>query len=91
MIAKQPNGRYCRFSSIVDTFTHINMTKEDYLNNFTGNCESREYAEDILENHLVNFTDALIQVTDLNINIYELREMLAKMIENNEDAKAEIC
>ena len=31
-IAKQPNGKYCRFSTIVDCPTHINMTKEDYIN-----------------------------------------------------------
>ena len=31
-IAKQPNGLYCRFSSVVDTVTHWNMTEEDYIN-----------------------------------------------------------
>jgi hypothetical protein len=30
-IAKQPNGLYCRFSSIVDCPTHWNMTEEDYI------------------------------------------------------------
>lgn len=30
-IAKQPNGKYCRFSSVVDCPTHINMTFEDYV------------------------------------------------------------
>ena len=29
MIVKQPNGYYARFSSIVDNFTHINLTKEE--------------------------------------------------------------
>ena len=28
-IAKQPNGLYCRFSTVVDTFTHYNMTEDD--------------------------------------------------------------
>ena len=31
-IAKQPNGLYCRFSSVVDSVTHWNMTEEDYIN-----------------------------------------------------------
>ena len=31
-IAKQPNGKYCIFSTVIDCPTHINMTKEDYLN-----------------------------------------------------------
>lgn len=30
-IAQQPNGLYCRFSTIVDTVTHYNMTKDDYI------------------------------------------------------------
>ena len=31
-IAKQPNGLFCRFSSVVDSVTHWNMTEEDYIN-----------------------------------------------------------
>lgn len=31
-ICQQPNGLYCRFSSVVDCPTHHNMTKEDYIN-----------------------------------------------------------
>ena len=31
-IVKQPNGKYCRFSTIVDCPTHINMSEEDYIN-----------------------------------------------------------
>lgn len=30
-IARQPNGLYCRYSSIVDNITHYNMTEEDYI------------------------------------------------------------
>ena len=30
-IARQPNGLLCRFSSIVDSVTHINLTEEDYI------------------------------------------------------------
>ena len=30
-ICKQPNGLYCRYSSIVDNITHYNMTKEEYI------------------------------------------------------------
>jgi hypothetical protein len=31
MICKQPNGKYARYSSIVDDFTDINMTEYDYI------------------------------------------------------------
>ena len=30
-IAKQPNGKYCRYSTVGDRFTDINMSKEDYV------------------------------------------------------------
>lgn len=30
-IVKQPNGKYCRFSTVIDCPTHINMTEEDYI------------------------------------------------------------
>lgn len=30
-IARQPNGLYCRYSSVVDNITHYNMTEEDYI------------------------------------------------------------
>lgn len=31
MIVKQPNGKYCRFSTVVDCPTIINMTEEEYI------------------------------------------------------------
>ena len=30
-VAQQPNGLYCRFSTVVDCPTHYNMTKEEYI------------------------------------------------------------
>ena len=30
-ICKQPNGLYCRHSTIVDCVTHYNMTEEEYI------------------------------------------------------------
>lgn len=30
-ISKQPNGKYCRFSTVVDTVTDYNMTEEEYI------------------------------------------------------------
>jgi hypothetical protein len=30
-IAKQPNGKYCRFSTVVDSVTYYNMSEEDYI------------------------------------------------------------
>lgn len=30
-IARQPNGLLCRFSTVVDSVTHINMSEDDYI------------------------------------------------------------
>ena len=46
-IAKQPNGLYCRYSSIVDNITHHNMTEEDYINLCVE--RAKEEAKEILE------------------------------------------
>ena len=30
-ICRQPNGKLCRFSTVVDSITHYNMTDEEYI------------------------------------------------------------
>lgn len=52
-IARQPNGLFCRFSSIVDCPTHYNMTGEEYIEVCAE--KAREEARDVLENHLKPF------------------------------------
>lgn len=56
-IAKQPNGLYCRFSTIVDCPTHINMTENDYLNNVTGTVRNKEEGKKILKYYLQPFSE----------------------------------
>jgi predicted lactoylglutathione lyase len=34
-IVQQPNGKFARFSSVVDTFTHMNMSAQEVLNECT--------------------------------------------------------
>ncbi|MCA1233303.1 MULTISPECIES: hypothetical protein [Bacillus amyloliquefaciens group] len=79
LIAKQPNGRYCRFSSVVDCPTHINMTREDYLNNFTGTTKGREDAEDTLVNYLQPFHEVIKWYTPLNMSEKEFVDVLKEM------------
>lgn len=78
-IAKQPNGLYCRFSFVVDCPTHINMTEEDYLNNFTGHVPDRKEAQDILDHHLQPFSEVLRRFTTLNMTQDEFDEMVQEM------------
>jgi len=65
-IARQPNGLYCRFSHVTEGLTHINMTKKDYLNNFTGSVSSKAEAEEILKYHVEDFSRVQRYITDLN-------------------------
>lgn len=52
-ICKQPNGLYCRFSSVVDCPTMWNMTREDYIN--YRMAKAKEDAIETLEKHLQPF------------------------------------
>lgn len=52
-IAKQPNGLYCRFSTVVDCPTDWNMTEEDYIELCKQKAEKE--ARDILKNYLRPF------------------------------------
>lgn len=53
-ISKQPNGKYCRFSTVVDTLTHINMTEEEYVEMCAE--RARKEARDVLKNYLQPFS-----------------------------------
>lgn len=52
-IAKQPNGLYCRFSTVIDCPTDWNMTEEDYIELCRRKAE--EDAKDVLKNYLQPF------------------------------------
>lgn len=47
-ISKQPNGLYCRFSTVVDCPTDYNMTAEEYIELCAE--KAREEARYVLEN-----------------------------------------
>lgn len=53
MIIKQPNGLYCRFSSVVDCPTHYNMTREDYIEMCKQRAE--EEAIEVLDKYTKDF------------------------------------
>lgn len=78
-IARQPNGLFCRFSTVVDCPTHINMTREDYLNNLTGTVSSKQQGEDILENHLQPFQLVIDKFSPLNMTECEFRNLVKSM------------
>lgn len=84
-IAQQPNGLYCRFSTIVDCPTHINMTKEDYLNNVTGTVANREQGKEILERHLQPFQEVIDRYIPNNMTERAFEVLLRKVYDDNQN------
>lgn len=80
-IAKQPNGLYCRFSSVVDSVTHWNMTEEDYINFHKERygAFSGETARDTLKNHLKPFNKIKDDFIPANDSVEEFQRMLKSM------------
>ncbi|RDY89697.1 hypothetical protein C3733_07920 [Bacillus amyloliquefaciens] len=60
------------------------MTREDYLNNFTGTTKGREDAENTLENYLQPFYEEVIKwYAPLNMSEKEFVEALKEMCDEN--------
>lgn len=84
-ISKQPNGLYCRFSTVVDTVTHYNMSKEDYLNNVTGTVSSRKDGKEVLEEYLIPFREVINRFAPINMTREEFDEIVDKMCKKVND------
>ena len=55
-VAQQPNGLYCRFSSVVDTVTHWNMTFDEYVEQVQMKRYGRNHEEAVGEAHdIINY------------------------------------
>lgn len=82
-IAQQPNGLYCRFSTVVDTITHYNMTFDDYVEVIIKRGKSRNMAlieaTDVVENYIQPFEMVLEEFWPRNHSIAEFEELLHKM------------
>jgi len=80
-IAKQPNGLYCRFSTVVDTITNMNMTEEDYINYCVERAkeEAVREAKDVLKHWIHPFEEVKNSFHPGNNTIEEFNEMLHEM------------
>ena len=80
-IAKQPNGLYCRFSTVVDTVTDWNMTAEEYIEMCAARAAEKasEEARETLAKHLYPFDDVKNYFFPANNTIEEFNEMLKEM------------
>ena len=78
-VTKQPNGLYCRFSTVVDCPTHWNMTEEDYIEMCAE--KAREDARDVLKNYLRPFDWVEEYFYPNNMTKEEFEEILKNMHE----------
>lgn len=76
-IAKQPNGLYCRFSTVTDCPTHWNMTKEDYIE-FRME-RARQEAEETLQYYLYPFESIREGFVPNNMTEKEFKDILEEM------------
>lgn len=87
-IAKQPNGKYCRFSTIVDCPTDINMTFEDYVEILMARrglqeWKAREEAENVFKNYLQPFSKVEEGFIPNNMSKKEFKQCIEKMKDKN--------
>lgn len=76
-ISRQPNGLLCRFSSIVDTITHYNMTEDEYIEMCAE--RARDEAREVLQNHLKPFSWVKDYFAPNNMSEEEFNKILKEM------------
>jgi len=69
-IARQPNGLLCRFSSMVDAVTHINMSEEDYIE-MCAERAREEAKRDLEEKRFVKSFDRVLEDTRFDNMTYD--------------------
>ena len=84
-VAQQPNGLYCRFSSVVDTVTHWNMTFDEYVEQVQMKRYGRSHeaavseAHDTINNHIQPFQEIINRFRPINDTVEEFNEILREM------------
>lgn len=86
-IVKQPNGLYCRFSTIVDCPTDWNMTEDDYIEMCAE--QAREEAKLILAYRLRPFEAVKEYFIPNNMSRTEFENCLKEMSEPQPKKKGE--
>lgn len=88
-IAKQPNGKFCRFSSTLDCPVAINMTAEDYVAYCAERAVTRAIADayDVLNRYVQPFEEIENRFYPHNMTEDEFKQVLEKM--KNPDGRFE--
>lgn len=80
-IAEQPNGKLCRFSTVVDTLTDINMTEWEYIEMCVQKAkrEAVREAKDTIKRWKQPFSEVKRCFRPNNNTIEEFEELLREM------------
>ena len=80
-ISRQPNGLLCRFSTVVDTVTHYNMTDEGFIEFYIERAKKDAEAEakTILEHRLYPFDDVINSFIPNNMSQEEFNKFVELM------------
>lgn len=82
-IARQPNGLICRFSTVVDTVTHYNMTEEEYIEMRAE--RAREDARDTIANYMKPFEMVKEYFHPNNMTREEFNRIVSEMEKTNDE------
>ena len=88
-IVKQPNGKYARFSTIIDCITDYDMTEEDYINLCIekAKIEAEREARQVLEKYVRPFDWVFDYFYPNNQSYPEFIEQLKEMGATEEQIK----
>lgn len=81
-ICRQPNGKLCRFSTVVDCITDYNMTDEEYIEMCAD--KAREEARYTLEHHIKPYSWIDDYFSPHNMT-YDDLEFIKRRMESNVD------
>ena len=76
-ISRQPNGLLCRFSSVVDTVTHHNMTDAEYIEMCAD--RGRKEAIEVINEYLRPFDEVKDSFVPNNMTEKEFKELINEM------------
>ena len=76
-VSQQPNGRYCLFSTVVDTVTHWDMTAEEYIEMCAEMARINARFE--LKHRLVPFSEVKRCFIPTNDSVEDFNDMLIEM------------
>lgn len=80
-IVKQPNGKYARFSRVVDMVTDYDMTEEEYINLCVEKAieQAKRDAKYVLRNCIYPFEDIIKYWKPYNQNYEQFIQQLKEM------------